>query len=72
MVGFKIEHCNFGCFRLEVNKLLSFVASFLTFTAIGGFPSFVEDMKVFERERLNGHYGAVAFVISNIISAVHT
>ena len=54
MVGFKIEHCNFGCFRLEVNKLLSFVASFLTFTAIGGFPSFVEDMKVFERERLKG------------------
>ncbi|KAK4563959.1 hypothetical protein RGQ29_006161 [Quercus rubra] len=56
--------------ELEVNKLLSFVASFLTFTAIGGFPSFVEDMKVFERERLNGHYGAVAFVISNTISAV--
>ncbi|KAM3742383.1 hypothetical protein ACB098_07G066400 [Castanea mollissima] len=50
--------------------LLSFIASFLTFMAIGGFPSFVEDMKVFERERLNGHYGATAFVISNTLSAV--
>ncbi|KAI8532333.1 hypothetical protein RHMOL_Rhmol11G0205900 [Rhododendron molle] len=30
--------------------LLMFIASFLTFMAIGGFPSFVEDMKVFEVE----------------------
>ncbi|KAG6711064.1 hypothetical protein I3842_05G035100 [Carya illinoinensis] len=51
-------------------SLLTFIASFLTFMAIGGFPSFVEDMKIFERERLNGHYGAVAFVISNTLSAV--
>ncbi|KAK9136043.1 hypothetical protein Syun_015373 [Stephania yunnanensis] len=34
-----------------------FVVSFMTFMAIGGFPSFVEDMKIFGRERLNGHYG---------------
>jgi hypothetical protein len=26
--------------------MLMFVAAFLTFMAIGGFPSFVEDMKV--------------------------
>ncbi|XP_041011597.1 ABC transporter G family member 1-like [Juglans microcarpa x Juglans regia] len=51
-------------------SLLTFIASFLTFMAIGGFPSFVEDMKIFERERLNGHYGAGAFVISNTLSAV--
>jgi hypothetical protein len=38
--------------------------------SIGGFPSFVEDMKVFQRERLNGHYGVVAFVISNTVSAM--
>uniref|UniRef100_A0A0A9FL16 ABC-2 type transporter transmembrane domain-containing protein n=1 Tax=Arundo donax TaxID=35708 RepID=A0A0A9FL16_ARUDO len=37
--------------------------------SIGGFPSFVEEMKVFQRERLNGHYGVAAFVISNTISA---
>ncbi|XP_057545350.1 ABC transporter G family member 11 [Amaranthus tricolor] len=48
----------------------SFVFGFVTFMSIGGFPSFVEDMKVFQRERLNGHYGVSAFVISNTISAM--
>ncbi|XP_042469776.1 ABC transporter G family member 11-like [Zingiber officinale] len=47
----------------------SFVFGFVTFMSIGGFPSFVEDMKVFQRERLNGHYGVVAFVIGNTLSA---
>ncbi|KAK6253287.1 hypothetical protein QUC31_015007 [Theobroma cacao] len=51
-------------------SLIMFVASFLTFMAIGGFPSFVEEMKVFERERLNGHYGVTAFVIGNTLSAL--
>ncbi|KAJ7968246.1 ABC transporter G family member 11-like [Quillaja saponaria] len=51
-------------------SLLVFVVSFLTFMTIGGFPSFVEDMKVFYRERLNGHYGATAFVIGNTCSAL--
>ncbi|KAM7474859.1 hypothetical protein LguiB_022102 [Lonicera macranthoides] len=51
-------------------SMLMFVASYLTFMAIGGFPSFVEDMKVFGRERLNGHYGTGAFVIGNTFSAV--
>lgn len=79
--------------------MLMFVAAFLTFMAIGGFPSFVEDMKVsfscnmptysrvlicwymlhiffigrllqiFQRERLNGHYGVATFVISSILSS---
>lgn len=48
----------------------SFVFGFVTFMSIGGFPSFVEDMKVFQRERLNGHYGVGAFVISNTLSAM--
>ncbi|KAK1304564.1 ABC transporter G family member 11 [Acorus calamus] len=48
----------------------SFVFGFVTFMSIGGFPSFVEDMKVFQRERLNGHYGVTAFVISNTVSAM--
>ncbi|AAF97264.1 Contains similarity to ATP dependent transmembrane transporter protein (wh3) from Bombyx mori gb/AF229609 and contains an ABC transporter PF/00005 domain. ESTs gb/Z18062, gb/AI999375, gb/N96732, gb/F14058, gb/AV528782, gb/AV559526, gb/AV556190, gb/AV562800, gb/AV559560, gb/AV523165, gb/AV565094, gb/AV566285 come from this gene [Arabidopsis thaliana] len=47
----------------------SFVFGFVTFMSIGGFPSFVEDMKVFQRERLNGHYGVAAFVIANTLSA---
>ncbi|KAM1442679.1 hypothetical protein COP2_010523 [Malus domestica] len=48
----------------------SFVFGFVTFMSIGGFPSFIEDMKVFQRERLNGHYGVTAFVISNTFSAM--
>ncbi|KAJ1377801.1 P-loop containing nucleoside triphosphate hydrolase, partial [Sesbania bispinosa] len=51
-------------------SLLSFVVGFLTFMSIGGFPSFVEDMKVFKRERQNGHYGVIAFVIGNTFSAI--
>ncbi|KAK6945768.1 ABC transporter-like, ATP-binding domain [Dillenia turbinata] len=50
-------------------SLLMFIASLLTIMAIGGFPSFVEDMKVFGQERLNGHYGAGSFVISNMLSS---
>ncbi|KAH9620638.1 hypothetical protein KSS87_008674 [Heliosperma pusillum] len=50
--------------------MLMFVAAFLTFMAIGGFPSFVEDMKIFERERLNGHYGVGVYVIGNTISSI--
>ncbi|KAE8692027.1 ABC transporter G family member 11 [Hibiscus syriacus] len=51
-------------------SLTMFVVSFLTFMTIGGFPSFIEDMKVFERERLNGHYGVTAFVVGNTLSAL--
>ncbi|KAM5576933.1 ABC transporter G family member 1 [Rosa sericea] len=57
-------------YRKARGSLLAFVASFLTFMAIGGFPSFVEDMKVFERERLNGHYGVSAFVFANTFSSM--
>ncbi|CAA2933455.1 ABC transporter G family member 11 [Olea europaea subsp. europaea] len=49
---------------------IAFVFGFVTFMAIGSFPSFVEDMKVFQRERLNGHYGVAAFVVSNTLSAM--
>ncbi|KAK4749050.1 hypothetical protein SAY87_026499 [Trapa incisa] len=48
----------------------SFVFGFMTFMSIGGFPSFVEDMKVFQRERQNGHYGVTAFVLGNTISSM--
>lgn len=51
-------------------SMLMFVAAFLTFMAIGGFPSFVEDMKIFTRERLNGHYGVGAYVVGNTFSSV--
>ncbi|KAK2437329.1 ABC transporter G family member [Trifolium repens] len=52
------------------SSFLMFVFSFLTFMTIGGFPSYVEDMKVFERERLNGHYGVTAYVIGNTFSSL--
>ncbi|KAJ4952127.1 hypothetical protein NE237_028959 [Protea cynaroides] len=51
-------------------SLLMFVASLLTFMSIAGFPSIVEDMKIFGRERLNGHYGVGAFVISNTLASI--
>ncbi|KAK7363119.1 hypothetical protein VNO77_05249 [Canavalia gladiata] len=51
-------------------SILMFVSSFITFMTIGGFPSFVEDMKVFERERLNGHYSVTAYVIGNTCSSI--
>ncbi|KAJ3700462.1 hypothetical protein LUZ61_004167 [Rhynchospora tenuis] len=51
-------------------NLLVYVASFLTFMSIGGFPSFIEDIKIFARERLNGHYGVMAFIIANTLSAI--
>ncbi|CAN4114892.1 unnamed protein product [Withania somnifera] len=51
------------------SSMLVFVVGFLTFMAIGGFPSFVEEMKLFTRERLNGHYGVSAFVIGNTLSS---
>ncbi|XP_057526662.1 ABC transporter G family member 1-like isoform X2 [Amaranthus tricolor] len=50
-------------------SLIMFVASYLTFMTIGGFPSFIEDMKVFKRERLNGHYGVTSYVVGNTLSS---
>ncbi|XP_009784910.1 ABC transporter G family member 1-like isoform X2 [Nicotiana sylvestris] len=53
----------------ERGLMVTFVVSFMTFMTVGGFPSFVEDMKVFQRENLNGHYGCCTFVIGNILSS---
>ncbi|KAK9062886.1 hypothetical protein SSX86_020076 [Deinandra increscens subsp. villosa] len=47
-----------------------FISGFMIFMSIGGFPSFIEEMKVFHRERLNGHYGVGVFMLSNFISSV--
>ncbi|KAK7252301.1 hypothetical protein RIF29_36147 [Crotalaria pallida] len=52
-------------------SLLTFFMSFLTFmTLVAGFSPLLEEMKVFERERSNGHYGVTAFLIGNILSSV--
>ncbi|KAL1803074.1 hypothetical protein ACET3Z_031721 [Daucus carota] len=46
-----------------------FITGFMTFMSIGGFPSFIEEMKVFYKERLNGYYGVSVFILSNFFSA---
>nr|XP_043628989.1 ABC transporter G family member 15-like isoform X2 [Erigeron canadensis] len=46
-----------------------FITGFMTFMSIGSFPSFIEDMKMFSRERLNGYYGVGVFVLSNFLSS---
>ncbi|KAH9328183.1 hypothetical protein KI387_000291 [Taxus chinensis] len=56
--------------KMARGGMLMFVASFLTFMTIGGFSSFAEDMRVFGRERLNGHYGVMAYVIANTVSSI--
>ncbi|KAL5766494.1 hypothetical protein ACOSP7_017111 [Xanthoceras sorbifolium] len=47
----------------------AFITGFMTFMSIGGFPSFIEEIKVFYKERLNGYYGVAVYIISNFISA---
>lgn len=47
-----------------------FVSGFLTFMSIGGFPAFVEDMRVFYHDRLSGYYSVGAFVVGNTLSSI--
>ncbi|XVF04755.1 hypothetical protein REPUB_Repub05bG0112500 [Reevesia pubescens] len=47
----------------------AFITGFMTFMSIGGFPSFIEEMKVFNKERLNGYYGVAAYTLSNFLSS---
>ncbi|CAI0422279.1 unnamed protein product [Linum tenue] len=67
-VFYDVGH-DFGSIQARGSMLL-FVAAFLTFMTIGGFPSFVEDMKIFGRERLNGHYEVGSFVLSHALSSI--
>ncbi|KAJ9164327.1 hypothetical protein P3X46_023920 [Hevea brasiliensis] len=46
-----------------------FISGFMTFMSIGGFPSFIEELKVFYKERLNGHYGVGIYILSNFLSS---
>ncbi|XP_054796036.1 ABC transporter G family member 12-like [Prosopis cineraria] len=48
----------------------AFISGFMTFMSIGGFPSFIEEMKVFKKERLNGYYGNAVYVLSNFLSSL--
>ncbi|RWR98302.1 ABC transporter G family member 11-like protein [Cinnamomum micranthum f. kanehirae] len=58
------------CFNFQARgSMLMFVAAFLTFMAIGGFPSFVEDMK-YSRERLRAHMAFAAFVVGTHFASI--
>ncbi|CAN1755468.1 ABC transporter G family member 15 [Linum perenne] len=46
-----------------------FIAGFMTFMSIGGFPSFIEELEVFHEERLNRHYGVGVYILSNYLSS---
>ncbi|KZV25876.1 ABC-2 type transporter family protein isoform 1 [Dorcoceras hygrometricum] len=46
-----------------------FISGFMTFLTIGGLPSFLEEMKIFYKERQNGHYGVGIYILSNFISS---
>ncbi|KAG0447565.1 hypothetical protein HPP92_028263 [Vanilla planifolia] len=48
----------------------SFISGFMTFMSIGGFPSFVEEIKVFYHERKSGHYGVAVYILSNFLSSL--
>lgn len=49
--------------------ILFFVVAFLTFFSISAFPAFVEDLKVYVRERLNGYYKPSTFVAANTFAS---
>ncbi|XP_015875728.2 ABC transporter G family member 15 isoform X2 [Ziziphus jujuba] len=59
---------NFGAI-LARGACGGFLSGFMTFMSIGGFPSFLEEMKVFYKERLNGHYGVAVYILSNFLSS---
>ncbi|KAL9404977.1 hypothetical protein Peur_001949 [Populus x canadensis] len=46
-----------------------FLSGFMTFMSVGGFPSFIEELKVFYKERLNGYYGVAVYTLSNFLSS---
>ncbi|KAI4306736.1 hypothetical protein L6164_029989 [Bauhinia variegata] len=47
----------------------AFLSGFMTFMSIGGFPSLIEELKVFYKERLNGYYGIPVYILSNFLSS---
>ncbi|XP_061349749.1 ABC transporter G family member 1-like [Gastrolobium bilobum] len=81
LVGFTVIAISIGSIFYDIGSsdepmqgrgsLLTFFISLLSFLIlVGGLCPLLEEMKVFERERLNGHYGITAFLIGNILSAV--
>ncbi|XP_015898029.2 ABC transporter G family member 15-like [Ziziphus jujuba] len=51
-------------------KCEAFIYGFMICLSIGGLPSFIEELKVYNREMLNKHYGEGLLSISNFISSL--
>jgi len=51
-------------------SILFFVAAFLTFMSISGMPAFVEERGIYLKERMNNHYGTLAYSIANFFSSL--
>ncbi|EFJ19134.1 hypothetical protein SELMODRAFT_419484 [Selaginella moellendorffii] len=49
---------------------MAFIGKFLIFMYIGGFPSFIEEIKVFNHEKQNGYYGPIMFTLTNTLSSI--
>ncbi|KAF8780668.1 hypothetical protein HU200_001271 [Digitaria exilis] len=67
-VFYNVGDTSLGSIQARISMIVC-VVLFSTLASIGGFTSFAEEMKVFRKERLNGHYGATQFVISNTLSS---
>uniref|UniRef100_A0A803P6W8 Uncharacterized protein n=1 Tax=Cannabis sativa TaxID=3483 RepID=A0A803P6W8_CANSA len=50
-------------------KCQAFVYGFMICLSNGGLPSFIEEIKVYNSERIKNHYGAAVVMISNFISS---
>ncbi|KAH0972105.1 hypothetical protein GBA52_024261 [Prunus armeniaca] len=51
-------------------KCDGFIYGLMICLSIGGIPFFIEELQVFRRERLGGHYGDALFVLSNFVSSL--
>ncbi|KAJ6425786.1 hypothetical protein OIU84_026378 [Salix udensis] len=54
---------------LERAKCVCFAYGFMICLSCGGLPFFIEEMKVFRRERFGGDYGEAVLVLSNFFSS---
>ncbi|KAF8749568.1 hypothetical protein HU200_012583 [Digitaria exilis] len=67
-VFYNIGDMSLGNIQARISLIMC-ITTILAMASLGGFPSFEEEMKVFRKERLNGHYSATAFVIANTLSS---
>ncbi|KAM1109638.1 hypothetical protein ACFX13_009173 [Malus domestica] len=51
-------------------KCDGFIYGLMICLSIGGIPFVIEELKVFRRERLGGHYGEALFVLSNFLCSL--